>query len=163
MILECPHCHRRVLPLSSGECPSCHKNTADTIGVDQNVTMLSITEITKFPQLCCACADPTTNRVTIARKGRLSQPGSPKQTSSEPYWPVYFVFGPIWGFLIDMFSRIGGGGNSGPFSLAVKVPQCKKCVAMKKIEPSVVDLEHCRFGIVVDKRFAAAVTELNRK
>jgi hypothetical protein len=163
MLLECPHCHRRVLPLSSGECPSCHENTKDIRDADPKVTLLTITEATKFPQTCCVCNEPTKNLVRVRRSGKMagaSQPG--KETLSVADGLAVSLFG-LFGKLAYLFWQAGKQGEPGSSALQIYVPQCKQCAGDKKIEPASADLEHHRLSILVDKRFATAVNEMNRR
>jgi hypothetical protein len=115
----------------------------------------------KLPQVCCTCNQPTWNYVKLSRSRSFATANSGNRRSSgEPTWPLYFAFGLFFGLLADLFHKTGT--RAGHFSLRVQVPQCKGCVAAKKIEPTVVDLEHCRLGIIVDRRFADAVRDINR-
>ena len=161
MMFECPHCHRRVLPLISGECPACHENTNDVGDANPDETLLSITEVTKFPNLCCTCTEPTTNRVKVQRSGILAGTGNPAQQSSSASESLIIFFGGIFGILMLLFSKLSRQDQAGLGSFKSFVPQCKSCAAEKKIEPASVDLEHHRLSILVDRQFADAVKELN--
>src|SRR4051812_909327 len=133
MLLECPHCHRRVLPLASGECPSCHKNTADTHNANHNVTLLSITEATTFPATCCTCNAQTNNLVKVHRSGKMagaSRPGEKSTSAADGL--ALSIFG-LFGKLAYLFWQAGRQSEPGSSSLRIYVPQCKRCVVDKKI------------------------------
>jgi hypothetical protein len=59
--------------------------------------------------------------------------------------------------------RVGSSGSSSDRStMRLRVPQCKSCAAIKRIAPASADLEHHRLSILVDRRFAGAVKQLNQ-
>lgn len=41
-IIECPHCHRRVIPAGSGECPSCNRNVNDEVAISKGMRLLIV-------------------------------------------------------------------------------------------------------------------------
>ena len=165
MISECPHCHRRVLPLASGECPSCHKNVADTTGVNIHETMLPVSEATKFPAVCCSCGEATTNVVKIIRSGRMAGVAARTSDSSmNGAWPAVYLFNPIAALFALVFATaLGKNQAAGEASLTIRVPQCKSCAAKSVIDVPMVDLEHARLGIIVSRRFAEASEAMNRR
>jgi hypothetical protein len=163
MMLECPHCHRRVLPLASGECPACHENTTDKLHANENVTLLSIMEATKFPKTCCTCNEPTENLVNVQRSGRMAGVSEPKRESTSAGDALFLSFLGLFGKLIYAFSHVSDGSGAGVSTLKIRVPQCKQCAAKKRIEPASADLEHHRLSILVDRCFATVVAEMNRR
>jgi len=120
-------------------------------------------EVTKYPDICCTCNEPTTNRVKLHRAGKLAGSGTPHQHSSSAYDWMLVVFGGFLGILALLASKASGRGESGLGSFTCYVPQCKRCAAEKRIEPASADLEHHRVSILVNRRFADAVNELNRR
>jgi hypothetical protein len=129
MLVECPHCHRRVLPLVGGECPACHENTADAGSGNPDETLLTIMEVTKYPDISCNCMEPTTNRIRVHWAGRLAGSGTPNQQSSSAYDWMIVVFGGFLGILALLFSKASGRGESGLGSFTSFVPQCKRCAS----------------------------------
>ncbi len=55
MIVECPHCHTRVLPKADNICPACRENILDTHDVDPNMVSLSVRESQDLPPYCYRC------------------------------------------------------------------------------------------------------------
>jgi hypothetical protein len=163
MMIECPHCRRRVLPSVSGECPACHENTNDAGSANPDESLLSITEATMFPNLCCTCIEPTTNRVKVQRTGKLAGSGNRTQQLSSASESLILFFGGIVGLVMLLFSKLSRQHEAGLGSFISYVPQCKSCAAKRKIEPASVDLEHHRLSILVSRRFGEAVTELNQR
>lgn len=161
MILECPHCHRRVMPLKSGECPACHENTADKSGADESVTLLSVTETTKFPNNCCTCYEATSNFIKVQHSGRMAGVSGPKKESLSGGDVLAIRMFGLLGALACAIRVGGSGGGSGRSTLRLRVPQCKRCVANGQITPASADLEHYRLSLLVDRRFADEVKRMN--
>src|SRR5262245_46874672 len=131
MMVECPHCHRRVLPLANGECTACHENTTDANNGNSNETLLSITEATQYPDTCCICNEPTTNRVRVHHTGQLAGVTSPNQQSAGGKdWMPLFLFG-LLGKLVFLFAHAINRTEPGKSSFSAHVPQCKSCAAAK--------------------------------
>ncbi len=162
MIIECPHCHRTVIPRNYGECPACHKNAEDSRNADVTSTLLFITEATKFPDACCTCNAHTENRIKIHRSGRIATSQTSRdQPSWTLAWLVLLSFGGAVGRVMDSYFGLGDYSRTNRSSLTVYVPQCRLCSATNKLESDVVDLEHCRLGIIVDRNVAEKVENSN--
>lgn len=164
MILECPHCHLTVMPLGDGECPACHNNTQETAGANPNATLLYVSEATKFPAACCSCNRPTDSLVRVTRAGQVATSNF-RGPSNEGLWIVSLVSVVIFGLIGILFLPFVGRGRKsvGQTSMTLHLPQCASCSSTIPIEPEVVDLEHYQLGIIVDRKFAEQVKELNRR
>src|SRR5215510_14319343 len=70
-IEPCPHCYRKVIPMSDGSCPSCGKNTNDKAGTDPNKVLVGIRSGQRLPAICHSCGLPTQ---TTRKVAAASQP-----------------------------------------------------------------------------------------
>jgi hypothetical protein len=55
LIVECPHCHVKVLPKADNICPACQNNMSDLQDVDPNQVSLVIHESEELPSFCYSC------------------------------------------------------------------------------------------------------------
>lgn len=65
IIVECPHCHTRVIPLADNTCPNCHENVMDMSGVDPSQAPFIVSEADEFPTYCYSCNRHTDRYVRI--------------------------------------------------------------------------------------------------
>lgn len=145
------------MPLPDGECPACHADTNDLAGVDENATLLNVTETTQFPEACCTCNQPTGNLVTVRGHGQSNRFRS--DTQRQPMllgFGIFRIFSLLW--------QSAEAATSGFTSLAVHIPQCMDCKLTKgAIQPQSVDLDRYFLGVVVHKGFAASVKKRNAR
>lgn len=66
MIVECPHCHIRVIPRADNTCPNCQENVADMTGVNPSWVSLSVSERDEYPTYCYSCNQYTDQYVRVA-------------------------------------------------------------------------------------------------
>jgi hypothetical protein len=73
-IIECPHCHVKVLPMQNNICPSCRRDISDTRDTDPDQVSLTILESEDLPSFCYSCNLFTERTVRISGDGdsRLS-------------------------------------------------------------------------------------------
>src|SRR5258705_10962280 len=64
-IEPCPHCYRKVIPMSDGRCPSCGRNTNDLAGTDPHRKLVGIGPNERLPALCFHCGAPTQKRKSL--------------------------------------------------------------------------------------------------
>ena len=57
--VECPHCHHEVMERADGKCLACGKNRLETAGVNPEMTMLTIENISELPACCFMCGTDT--------------------------------------------------------------------------------------------------------
>jgi hypothetical protein len=125
--------------------------------------MLPISDATKFPTMCCVCGKSTTNRVKVARSGKIA--GATARSGMHPdySWFIVVPYVSLVGLIMRLIAVARSQGPSDRGSLKAFVPHCKECSAVRPIEVSMVDLEHNRLGIIVSRQFASAVEEMNRR
>lgn len=155
MLLECPHCYRTVVTLPDDHCPTCHRDTNDLTGTDPDRTLLYVSDTTDFPNACCLCNERTDRTVKVSESGRIAERAPSPVIQISP------------GHLISLLGLIAisiFGTDDKSFltaKLTVRVPQCDACAFDNRLEAEIVDLEHRRFGLIVNRRFAYTVKELN--
>jgi hypothetical protein len=72
LIIECPHCHVRVIPTVNNVCPNCHEDVTDMTGVDPNQVPLTVSETEEFPSHCYSCDQYTDQYVRLSSDGESS-------------------------------------------------------------------------------------------
>ena len=65
LLIECPHCHVRVLPMQNNICPACKEVISDSPGVDLNKVAIVVRESQKLPPYCYSCNSYTDRYVRI--------------------------------------------------------------------------------------------------
>lgn len=149
MIVECPHCLRRVLPKSDGACPSCGKDPKDTAGTDPTRAVLMVHPRMRFPTSCFHCTMPATKTVAAAFSNE-----SGSKDLARVLMTKLIPFG--LGHVFAGFHRV-----QNDLSMQVKLPICKGCRS-RKITPKVqsFDLQSRHAHVVVHKDFAQAALSL---
>jgi len=144
-IIECPHCHRRVVPADSGACPSCGKNVADQDALNTQMRVLVVRGQMSFPQLCFNCGEPArrwvkieisnVDAMTSVRRGLVSR---------------IFMFG-------GLLSAFEAAKHD--IFVTLKPPICDSC-RKRGIKPETqsYDLEDREMRVVVHRRFRDGVT-----
>jgi hypothetical protein len=132
LVIECPHCHVRVLPLASNICPACRNNMSDVQDVDPNQVSLTIHESEKLPSFCYSC-----NRYT-ERYIRFS---ADKESDLEK---VLF----------------GLASPEKTTNVIIYLPQCEECAQWKVPERISADYDHQTVTIVVHQGFRDHVLQL---
>src|SRR5258706_3469682 len=135
LIVECPHCHVRVLPLSNNICPACRNDMSDLQGVDPNQVSLTIRESEELPSFCYSC-----NRYT-ERQIRVS---GDKESDLEK-------------------ALFGLASPEKTTNVIIYLPQCEECAEWKEPERISVDYEHQAITIVVHKGFREHVLQLRNE
>lgn len=149
MMLDCPHCYRRVLPLTNGECPICHRDTSETRGTDNSKTRVCLTEKSVLPDVCASCGGYATRRVAVKARGLNT--GSNDLAGSGNTVRIPGLIGLLLGIF---FKRDGTVGKA---SMQILLPQCDQCYGVQKMEPDLVDFERYESWFVVHRNFAAAL------
>ena len=135
LIVECPHCHVRVLPLSNNICPACRNDMSDLQDVDPNQVSLTIREAEKLPSFCYSC-----NRYT-ERRIRFS---ADKESDLET-------------------ALFGLASPEKTTNVIIYLPQCEECAEWKEPERIGVDYEHQTITILVHKGFRDHVFQLRNE
>lgn len=131
LIVECPHCHVRVVPMANNICPAC-RNDISKKGVDPNQVSLTISESEELPTFCYSC-----NRYT-ERSVRVS--GDKESDLAK----VLF----------------GSAAPEKTSNVIVYIPQCEECAEWKELELVDVDYDHQTITLVVHKGFQERVLQL---
>jgi len=143
-IIECPHCHCRVVPRRDGLCPSCEKNPDDMRGTNAEMTLLDIAKGWEMPNVCVLCGRPTDE---IARLSILLE--SPPSKSSATI-PMPFSLGllPLLVILIENFFFKP--------SFRIGLPFCKHHSKKEIPQPAHVDSNLHRATFLVHRGFKVA-------
>ena len=130
LIVECPHCHTRVIPTANNICPNCHENVSDMTGVDPNQVPFVVSEAEEFPSFCYSCNQYTDHYVRVSSDNEtflerlLFQNTLPEDTSK----------------------------------VIVYLPECEVC-SEKEVELVDVDYEHQTMKIMVHHGFRDRVLQ----
>ena len=129
IIIECPHCHVKVLPLANNICPACRNDISDLQGVDQNQVALTIRESEELPSFCYACNRYTERRIRVSadEESNLENMlfGLPKPDKTT--------------------------------NVIIYLPQCEECAEWKEVEQTGTDYEHQTITLVVHQGFRERV------
>ncbi len=167
MMLECPHCFRRVGPDGRGICPSCQRNVYDWTGVEADRAAVWIGLLDHTPAHCLECGDVTERRIPVAR--HFAHETGQSQQRSEPVLILLLTFL----VSIPLFVVTAAGyvvwtlilgrewtGERTVTSAKLRVPQCESC---KGKEPRIVEEHPERLKFVVHRKFKAAFEAENAK
>jgi hypothetical protein len=132
LIVECPHCHTRVLPKANNICPACRNDMSDLEGVDPNQVSLSIHESEELPSFCYSCNMYTERYVRVS---------GDKESDLEAL----------------LFGRRAPEDTS---NVIMNLPQCEQCGEIDEPEPVDVDYEHQKMTFVVHRGFRERVFQL---
>jgi hypothetical protein len=145
VLIECPKCFSRVLPMTDHRCPSCQRDTRAA-----KVAELSSVRLragASLPDVCIHCGNFAANRVDF--RDKVSSGGVNILIRA-----VVMLFSPIWYALLDREMR----GESR--DVAFRLPICSLCVQRKRtITPQYVNFEHHTLTLLVHSEFAAALAE----
>jgi hypothetical protein len=140
MIVECPHCHTRVLPKSGDICPACGsatKHTADTVTTD---TTLAVRPGMAFPPICIVCGKEQSRYHTITRRQYVASDSSNRDSSLG----MGLLLG-VFGLLLRLpFLRSAR-------SVAVEVPICRECEKFAKDRLRYVNFEESTMTLIVHR------------
>ena len=131
IIVECPHCHVRVLPKADQICPACHNDMSEQ-GVDPNQVALTVHESEELPSFCFACNRFTERRVRV----------SADQES---------------GLQNALFGLPAPDKTT---NVIIYLPQCDDCAEWKKVEQTGADYDHQTITLVVHQGFRERVLQL---
>jgi hypothetical protein len=135
MIIECPHCHTRVLPKADNICPACRENILDTQDVDPNTVSLTVRESQDLPPYCYLCNSYTERYVKIE--------GDPEAT-----WETMIRT------LVPHWKRQTDEATTNVF---INLPQCEACAEREEPTPLYVDYDEQTMTFVVHQGFKERV------
>lgn len=131
IVVECPHCHTKIMPLADNTCPACQGNLSDSAGVDPNKVSLLIHESEELPTYCYSCNQYTEEEVRIS--------GDQESILSK------FLFGDV--------------SPEQTSNVVIFLPQCETCSEIEDPEPVEVDYELQTMTFVVHTGFRDRVIQ----
>ena len=132
LVVECLHCHVKVLPTANNICPACRENILDLQDVNPNQVALVISESEELPTFCYSC-----NRYT-ERTIRVS---SDQESDLEK-------------------ALFGSASPENTSKVIINLPQCEECAEGNVPELVSVDYDYQTITVVVHKRFQERVLQL---
>jgi hypothetical protein len=132
LVVECPHCHVRVIPKANNICPACQNDMSNLQDVDPNQVSLVISESEELPTFCYSC-----NRYTE----RTIRASSDKESDLEK-------------------ALFGWASPENTSNVIIYLPECEECAEWKEPELVNVDYDHQTITIVVHKGFQERVLQL---
>ena len=132
LIVECPHCHVRVLPNANDICPACQNDMSDLQDVDLNQVSLTIYESEELPSFCYSCNKYTERRIRVSA-----------DTESD---------------LEKAFFGLASPNKT--TNVIVYLPQCEECAERKEPERIGTDYDNQTITIIVHKGFRDRVIHL---
>lgn len=151
-IVECLHCHRRVIPSDDGICPSCSEHALTAPAEGAELCLLSLRGIEKFPNVCFQCSEPAEKRSSTRLKNT--------NTGKNLFALIIGVVSPVLGILTRFAP--GARGDQKEYEVNVSLPICKWC-AHKKLQPKIdsFDVENHEIRVLVHKQFREEFKLLN--
>jgi len=125
LVVECPHCHVRVLPLPNHICPSCRNDMTNLEGVDPNQVSLAIHEAEELPSFCYSC-----NRYTE----RLIRVSADQESDLET-------------------ALFGRSRSENTTNVIIYLPECEDCSNINEPVKTDVDYDHQTITLLVHKGF----------
>lgn len=139
MIVECPHCYRKVLTNDDGTCPACKKNINALAGTDQSKTLVTLSSRQKLPAICIHCGRAAVTEQTFVRKERN------REMETSPT----FILGILEGMLMLLVGRFLSDDKQ---VIRLDLPVCEQHLN-EKPPLKHLDFENYRASFVVDKKF----------
>src|SRR6185503_18136020 len=141
MVIECPHCYVRIVPMGGGRCPACGKNTRDQSGADLTKTRMSLRAGEPLPDNCYLC-DRATLR-TVKWKCVVGDFGSGK---------LAMLMRLLGGILLPPLRHAAfSPAESFVRRMKLRLPQCPACAS--KPEAEYVDMDNYVATFLVHRDF----------
>jgi hypothetical protein len=128
LLIECPHCHVRVLPMQNNICPACKKVLSDSPSLDLNKVAIVVRESQELPPYCYACNAHTDRYVRI-------------EGEEEPLWSKILLGIGAFLFLRPSWLRRSDQIDEQTVNVFIFLPQCEQCAEFGKPKPIRVDFE----------------------
>jgi hypothetical protein len=130
-IIECPHCHVKVLPMANNICPACRMSISDLTGVDPDQVSLTFRESEELPAFCYSCNQYTERTIRV---------------SGDKESDIGSMFAP---------------SDVDTSNVVIHLPQCDNCAdQFGEPEPVDVDYECQKMTLAVHRGFRERVFEL---
>jgi len=135
VIIECPHCHTRVIPKPNNICPACQEDVTDTQNTDPNLVAFAIHESEDLPDHCFSCNNYTERIIRVSADDES-------------------------GILTSIF---GLPEPEDTTNVVLYLPQCELCNELEK-DPQLVeaDYEHQTMTLVVHRGFRDRVIQMRK-
>lgn len=140
-IIECPHCHTRVLPKADNICPACRRNILDMQDVDPNMVSLTVRESHELPPYCYLCNSYTDRYVRIE--------GDKESFLARNIRILGSILVPPWEWIKQT--------EEGTTNVFINLPQCETCAEREEPTPLYVDYDDQSMTFVVHKDFRERV------
>jgi len=128
LMIECPHCHVRVLPMQNNICPACKEVISDAPGLDMNKVAITVRESQKLPPYCYSCNSYTDRYVRI-------------EGEEEPLWSKIILGIGAFLFLRPKWLRRSDELDEHTVNVFIFLPQCEQCAEFGKPKPIRVNFE----------------------
>jgi Zn finger protein HypA/HybF involved in hydrogenase expression len=124
LIIECPHCHARVIPLQNNLCPACREDIQYVQNTDFQRVAFALHESEELPQYCHSCNTATERLIRIS---------ADEESTLET-----LIF--------------GEKSPESTSNVIIYLPECENCSDLE-IELVEVDYDHQMMKIMVHKEF----------
>ena len=135
LIVECPHCHVRVLPMANNICPSCRNDMTNLEDVDPDQVSLVIHEAEKLPSYCYSC-----NRYTE----RYIRVSADRESDLET----------------ALFGRPLPENTT---NIIIYLPECEDCAEINTPTKTSADYDHQTITLIVHKGFRDRVLQMRNE
>ncbi len=143
MIVDCPHCHGRVIPMTGHICPACRKDMRQPSDGDPNMVRVSFDDAQQLPAICVTCGKKTGETTRLVRRG-YDQPSRQRGEDSTA------AFTGLFGLLgLTIFRLLGFGKKT----VSRAIPLCEDCRAAQGVSVLTTDFERNRFTILAHRSF----------
>lgn len=142
MLIDCPHCRSRVLPMADERCPSCMRDTRAPKADPYSVLRIAVGD--ELPGLCVLCGHDAKHDVSLVERQTLG---------GESFFlkAILLLASPI------RFFRAGPEVHGKRYELAMTVPICSACLESgARPRPKHVNFEQRIVTLLVHDKFAAA-------
>ncbi|HXD11401.1 MAG TPA: hypothetical protein VN653_15150 [Anaerolineales bacterium] len=131
LVIECPHCHIKVLPMVNNICPSCHNDMTELEDTDPNQVSLVIHEAEEFPSYCYSC-----NRYTE----RYIRVSADRESDLE-------------------VALLGSPLPENTTNVIIYLPECENCSEINTPTKTGADYDHQTITLIVHKGFRDRVLQ----
>lgn len=130
LIVECPHCHVRVVPMENNLCPACRENIQYIQNINFQKVAFTLRESEELPSYCHSCNAHTERLVRIA---------ADEESSLDT-----IIF--------------GENSPENTSNVIIFLPECENC-SDEEIELVEVDYDHQTMKIMTHPRFRENVLQ----
>jgi NAD-dependent SIR2 family protein deacetylase len=140
MAFNCPHCNELMYPNDDGTCPKCSKMARNSKPIKEEPSYILVKHEQWLPRICCICGNDADSYAKIKVDKKLNDK---KFISKILVTIISFLFLPVKIF----FSSYKD--NSVYYKIESRMPICRACKKVSKIEPRFVDFEenHMAFDV----------------